>query len=173
MDVDKKASNQCIEEFAASLLDEDKLKAFLDFYNFLNINKLGKGKTGRKVNGSWAIKYRNQKIGHFRLHENSWSIDYFDLFQRIKWFEECEKYLTAELKDFILANINTTSNCCIKGICHSIENQVILGEMFNSRVCACCPIMLVNPDGKTIEYAKKLVLIGKNIVAEIMESSMK
>ena len=84
MDVDKKASNQCIEEFAASLLDEDKLKAFLDFYSFLSINKLGKVKTGRKEKGSWAIKHKNTKIGHFRFHENAWSIDYFDLFQRIK-----------------------------------------------------------------------------------------
>ena len=171
--MDKKTSNQCIEEIAASLLDEDKMEAFFDFYSFLNINKLGKGKTGRKVEGSWAIKYKNKKIGHFRFHENSWSIDYFDLFQRIKWFEECEKYLTAELKDFILVNINTTSNCCIKGICHSSENQVILGERFNRRVCACCPIVLANPDGKPLEYAKELVLIGKNIVAEIMEGSIK
>ena len=171
--MDKKASNQCIVEFATSLLDKDKLEAFLAFYDFLNINKLGKGKTGRKVNGSWAIIYKNKKIGHFRLHEDSWSIDYFDLFQRIKWFDKCEKYLTIDLKDFILANVNTTSNCCIKGICNSVENQAILGKMFNGRVCACCPIILANPDGKTLEYAKELVLVGKNIVVEIMESSVK
>ena len=159
----EKRANQSIEEIAASLLDKDKLKTFLDFYDFLSNNRLGKGKTGRST---WAIKYKNRRIGSFTFRGNLWSIRYFDFFYRIEWFEKCEKYLTAELKDFILNNINTTSSCCVKGSCHSVENKIILGKMFNSRVCACGPIMLINPDGKTLEYAKELVLIGKNIITE-------
>jgi hypothetical protein len=170
MKMGEKRSNQSIEEIAASFLDEDKLKPFLDFYDFLKSNKLRKGKTGRTGISSWVIKYKNKKIGHFRFHGNLWSIDYFDLFSRNQWFEKCEKYLSAELKDFILTNINTTSSCCVKGKCHSVENRIILGKMFNSRVCACGPIMLINPDGKTLEYAKELVLMGKNIIAEMAES---
>lgn len=170
----EKKSNQSIEEIAASLLDEDKLKNFLDFYEFLNSNKLGKRRTGRKPDGKkWAITYKNQKIGHFNYHRSLWTISLFDLFPRKKWFEKCEKYLTAELKDFILTNINTAASCCVKGVCHSSENIIILGKMFNSRVCACGPILLINPDGKTLEYAKDLVLIGKNIVAEIAVRSIK
>lgn len=166
----EKRSDQSIEEIAASLLDEDKLKTFFDFYDFLNSNKFGKVKTG--IN-AWSIKYKNKRIGSFRFDGNLWLIRYFDLFQRIKWFEKCEKYLAAELKDFILTNINTTSSCCVKGICHSVENKIILGKLFNCRVCACGPIILINPDGKTLEYAKELVLTGKNIIAEMAESSMK
>lgn len=165
-----KKSNQSIEEIAASILDEDKLKTFLDFYGFLKINKLGKAQTSR---GTWAIKYKNKRIGAFILYENLWSIRYFDLFYRINWFEKCEKYLTTELKDFILSNINTASDCCVRGVCHSAENKYILGKMFNSRVCACGPIFLTTPDGKTLEYAKELVLIGKNIIAEMAASSIK
>jgi hypothetical protein len=170
MKMGEKRSNQSIEEIATRFLDEDKLKPFLDFYNFLNSNKLGKGKTGI---GSWAIKYKNKKIGHFRFHGNIWSINCFDLFPRNQWFEKCKKYLSAELKEFILTNINTTSSCCVKEKCHSVENRIILGKMFNSRVCSCGPIMLINPDGKTLEYAKELVLMGKTIIAEMAENNIK
>ena len=169
----EKRSTQRIEEIAANLLDENKLKTFLDFYAFLSSNKIGKAKTGRKINGSWAIQYKNKKIGHFHIGENLWSIDYFDLFSRNKWFEKCEKYLTTEMKDFVLTNINTVSSCCVKGICHSVEYKIIFGKMINSRMCACRPINLDNPDSKTLEYAKELVLIGKNITAEMAESSIK
>ena len=160
-------SDQIIKEFAASrIVDEDKLKTFLDFYDFLGKNKLGIVKTGRVINGSWAINYKNKKIGHFGISNNSFRIDYFDLFPRNKWFEKCEKHLSAELKDLILTHISTTGECCVKGICHSIENKNILGKIFLNRVCACRPIVIISPDGKTLEYAKELVLIGKTIIAE-------
>lgn len=156
-------SNQSIGEIAASFLDEDKLKAFMVFNDFLGSYRFGKGKTGRST---WAIKYKNRRIGSFAFRENVWTIRYFDLFYRIEWFERSEKYLTAELKDFILASINTTSDCCIKKTCHSIENKIILGKMFNSRICACGPIMVINPEDKTLEFAKELVLIGKKVIDE-------
>ena len=155
--------NQNIKEKAAILLAKDKLNTFLDFYNFINNNKLGKGKTGKNT---WAIKYKNKRIGSFRLHENSWSIRFFDLFDRNKWFEKCEKHLTADIKKFILANINTTSGCCIKGTCHSAENRIILGKTFRERVCACGPVFLSSPEDQTLEYAKELALMGKKIIAE-------
>jgi len=163
----EKRSNQNIEVIAASFLEKDKLKTFLDFNSFLSNNKLRKGKTGRTGVGSWTISCNNKKIGHFNFRENLWSIDFFDLFSRNEWFEKCEKQLTPELKDFVLSNINTTSSCCVKETCHSVENKEILGVVFNSRVCACRPIVLVNPDGKALAYAKELVLIGKNIIAEM------
>ena len=166
----RKKLNQDIEETAASSLDENKLKTFLCFYDFLKSHRLEKRQTGRTT---WAIKYKNKKIGHIGFHDNVWSIDYFDLFARNEWFERCEKYVTAELKGFILTNINTTRSCCVTGTCRSIENKIILGKMFNSRMCACGPIILFNPDGKTLEYAKELVLIGKNIIAEMAESNIK
>lgn len=172
----REKSSQSIKEIASCLLDENKLKTFLEFYDFLNSNKFRKGNTGFNPKANrykWAIKYKNKRIGSFLFHGNTWSISYFDLFNRSNWFEKCEKYLTAELKDFILTNLNTTSTCCVKRTCHSVENKIILGEMVNSRVCACGPIMLNNPDGKIFEYAKELVLIGKSIVTEMAVSSIK
>lgn len=166
----RKRLTQNVEETAASLLYEDELKTFLCFYEFLKSNKLGKGQTGKNT---WAINYKNKKIGHFSFRGNLWAIDCFDLFSRNKWFEKCEKYLTFELKDFILTNINTTSDCCVKGTCWSVENAIILGKMFNGRMCACRPIVLINPVGRTLENVKELVLIGKNIVSEMASSSIK
>ncbi len=164
-------SSQSIEEIAAGLLDEDNRKSFLDFYDFLTSNKLGKRKTGRKPDSkNWAITYRNKKIAHFNWYKNVWSINIFDLFPQNNWFEKCEKYLTDELKDFILTNINTTSSCCVKGVCHSVEHKNIFGKTFSGRVCACAPIIFMNPEGKTLENAKKLILIGKNIIAEMAEN---
>ena len=179
MEVNK--SNQIIEEYAANCLTEDKLKNFLDFLEFLNKSKLGKTKTGRKVNGSWAIQYENKMIGSFVLGKidgydrgSSWSISYFNLFSRNEWFEKCEKYLSAEMKDFVLSNINTTSNCCVvEGKCHPVENRIILGKMFTGKVCSCRPIKLSDPNGRTLEYAKELAIIGKSIIAETAESSIK
>jgi hypothetical protein len=128
-------------------------------------------KTGRKVNGSWAIQYKNKMIGSFVL-ESSWSLRFFNLFSRIQWFEKCEEYLSTEMKNFILTNINTTSACCLgEGKCHSVKNIIILGNEFNSRVCACRPIVLINPEGKTLEHAKELALIGKNVISEMSASS--
>jgi len=165
----EKTPNQNIEEIASIFLDENKLKTFLDFYDFLKNNKLRKAKTGRTGISKWTILYRNKKIGHFNFLENLWSIDYFDLFDRNKWLEKCDKYLTTELNKFILTNINTTSDCCVNKRCWSVENKIILGKLFNGRVCACRPIEIINPDGEALEYAKALALLGKNIITEMEE----
>lgn len=179
MEVNK--SDQIIKEYAENCLNADKLKNFIDFLDFLKKNKLGKAKTGRKVNGSWAIQYKNKMIGSFVLGKidgydcgNSWSIRYFNLFSRNEWFEKCEKHLSAEMKDFVLSNINNTSSCCVvEGKCHPVENKIILGKMFTGKVCSCRPIKLNDPNGKTLEYAKELAIIGKTIIAETAESSTK
>ena len=94
------------------------------------------------------------------------------MFFRNKWFEKCEKHLSAELKDLILTHINTTGECCVRGTCHSIENKNILGKIFLNRVCACRPIVIINPDEKILEYVKELALIGKNIIAETAQNNM-
>jgi len=68
-----------------------------------------------------------------------------------------------ELKEFILAHINTNPGC---GTCKGVENQMILGKMFE-RVCHCHALLLYNPDDKALEYAKELVSINKNIIDDI------
>jgi len=169
--MEKIKSNQVIAEYAEKCLDKDKLKTFLEFCDFLSKNKLGIRKTGRKINGSWAIIYKNKMIGGFYISNNSWGIRYFNLFPRNDWFNKCEKYLSVELKDFILNNINTTAGCCINKTCHSRDNIIVLGKLFSERVCACVPIYIDNPNKKALEHTKELAMIGKNIIAEIAANS--
>jgi|GEM_PF-3415674 len=161
-----KMSNQniTIEEMAAYYLDEDKLKAFSSFYDFLTDNKIGKRKSGKYT--WWAFTYKSKRIFTLTFYENSWRMVFFNLHQKDKWFEKIEKYLTPELKEFILKNISTDFKCCIKGQCNAIENRVILGKLFEKRTCACAPIGIFNPDADAIEYTKELALIGKKIISE-------
>jgi hypothetical protein len=162
----EKKAKLTITEIAENLLDGDKLKNFLDFYEFLKNNKLSMEMSGK---GRWVVKYKKKRICHLCARDisgtpqNSWFISYYkdkDL------LEKCEKYVTDELKKFILDNINIKSGSDCEG-CAGKENTVILGKLFTSRVCGCHTLMLKDPDGKTIEYAKEIVLMNKQIAADI------
>jgi len=142
------------------LLDGDKLKNFLDFNDFLKKSKVTKGKTN-KADTSWAVRYKNKMICHFRAYKDLWWISYF---KQEELLENCGEYVTDALKEFILANINTNPGC---GGCNGRENKIVLGKMFD-RVCGCHLLLLKNPDGKALEYAKELVSINKNTVDDIM-----
>ena len=102
----RKSSTLDIENIATNLLDTDKLKEFLDFYDFLHKNKLGK---------------KDRKNSSY-----SWTIGLFNLFPAVNRFEKIGKYSNAELIDFVSSNINAASGCCIKWVCHSVENKIIL-----------------------------------------------
>ena len=152
-------------ELAGKLLDGDKLKSLLDFHEFLKSIKVQKGQTGVKNLG---VGYHSREICSLRLGEGFWYITYFkDYYRRAKLFEKCEKYFTGELKEFILENINTTPGIVTScRNCDTPKNKVILGRMFDV-VCNCHQIVLKNPDGKTLEYAKEIVLIAKNVIDDI------
>jgi hypothetical protein len=155
-----------IAGIAEKNLDKKKKKNFLDFYGFLNEHALGTRKVVNRWEIRWSITCTGKKIGAFHVHDDSWSVSFFHLFHTKKWFDYCDKYLTDEMKEFILANINTTSNCCVKGICQSVENATILGKSFNRRVCACVPFIINNPNGKTLLYAKELTKMCKDIFSD-------
>ena len=157
---------------AEKKLDEEKLKNFLDFYDFLNAHELGTRKVVNRWGIRWSITYAGKKIGSFSIRGDSWSISFFHLFHTKKWFENCEKYLTNEMKGFVLANINTTSSCCVKRICQSVENATILGKSFSGRVCGCEPFTIDNPYGKTLLYAKDLTAICRDTFAEWLENGI-
>ena len=139
----------------------------MDFYDYINEHELGTRKITNRFEIRWTITYKGKKIGAFHLHGDSWSVSFFHLFQTKKWFEYSEKYLTDEIKDFILANLNTTASCCVNKKCHSIENVTILGKMINERICVCSPFAINNPNGKTLSYAKELLTICRNTFVDM------
>jgi len=160
--VAEKKVTPTIEEMVTDLIDGDKLKNFLDFNDFLKNNRFAKAKTA-KNSCTWAVKHKNMNICSLRVRNDHWYITYFKGFTRKKWFDKCEKYITDELKQFILdnININTAPGIC----CGGVQNVTILGEKF-ANVCHCHPLWVNSPNGKALDYAKELVLIGKNIVTE-------
>jgi len=154
-------------ELAAKLLDENKLKSLLDFNEFLKSNKFQKRATGIKNLG---ISYNRYEICSLRLGEDFWFITFFkDYYRRAKLFEQCEEYLTDELKEFILDNINTKPGFITGCKTCTPENKIILEKMFDV-VCNCHQIVLKNLDDKTLEYAKEIVLIAKNVVDDIVSN---
>jgi len=156
-------AKQNFEIAVSDLLDGDKLKNILEFYAFLKENKLSVSLT---ANHSWTVKYKGKRVCYFRVSNNYWFISYFK--RSGEMFERSEKYVTDELRDFILSNVKTDLGC---NGCLGDGRKVIFGQEFNT-VCWCHPIWLNNPDGKPFEFAKELVLIGKNVIVDILDGKM-
>ena len=149
------------ESAVSDLLAGDKLSNILEFYSFLKENKLSVTLT---ATNSWTVKYKGKRVCYFRVSSGYWFISYFK--RSGEMFERSESYITTELKDFIHNNIKTDLGC---SGCVGDGRKVILGKEYDT-VCWCHPIWLNNPDGEVLRFAKELVLIGKNIVADMIES---
>ena len=149
-------------ELAPKLLDGDKLKNLLDFCEFLKGIKVQRGQSAAKNLG---VSYYRREICSVRLGEDFWRITFFkDYYRRAKLFEKCEEYFTGELKAFILENINTAPGSVTScKNCDTPKDKVILGRKFEA-VCNCHQIVINNPDGKALEYAKEIVSIAKNFI---------
>jgi hypothetical protein len=144
------------------LLDGEKLKSFLDFNESLKNKQLSKGATTKGNSGyiGYAIRYKGYMICHFRAYQDYWFISYFKSVD----INKCKGFVSDELKEFILENIVTIPPC--QG-CQGRDNKIIFDKHFD-KVCGCHLLRLNNPDGKALEYAKKLILINKNIVDDIL-----
>jgi len=161
-----------IAGIAEQKLDEDRLRDFLGFYDYINDLKLGTRKVINRFEIRWTITYTGKKIAAFHLNGDSWSVSFFHLFKAKRWFDYCEKYLTDEMKGFILANMNTSAGCCVKKRCQSVENVTLLGKYFNERVCGCSPFSINNPSGKTLLYAKELTTICRDAFVDMDRSGI-
>ena len=153
-----------IDDFAKSFLDNDQLKNVVYFNEFLKNNELTAEKTSKYF---WSVMYEGIRICTIAFHsgslpKNSWWIRCFGHYHGSdELLDLCEKYLTEDLKNLILNNINEPG--CKN--CKSFKSKVIIGEMFD-RVCWCTPFRFINPDGKFLEYAKEFVLANKNAVID-------
>ena len=149
-----------IEEIAENYLDGEKLKCFLDFNESLKKKNLSKSTTSTGKNGyqGWAVRYKGHMICHFRAYRDYWFISYFKSVD----INKCEKYVSDELKEFILENI--VSPLC-QG-CQGQDDRIILGKKF-AKVCGCHLLHLKNPNGKALEHAKELIMVNKNIIDNI------
>jgi hypothetical protein len=168
-----------VEDIARDLLDEEKLANLLDFLELLKANKL----TPRwYATNSWTVKHKNKTVCVIKMNwipqpsdkENYWGI-YHSHFTREKWFVDYDRYLTDHrLKGFIWDNINPPYACSQKGgtvICKGRPDMIILGKPFKS-VCSCYSLVAKNPEGKTLEQAKELVLFIKNYIVDLATTDL-
>jgi len=148
------------EDFAKSLLKNDMLKNALYFNEFLRNNGLTTEKASKYF---WSVGHEGTRICTISIRENGWWIRCFGRTDGSdELLDMCEKYLTDDLKNLILNNIREPQ--CKK--CKSFKSKIILGKMFK-RVCWCTPFLFINPNGKSLEQAKEIVLINKKTALDI------
>ena len=144
-----------VEDVAMNYLEEDNLKNLFNFLEFLKSIKLN---PRWHATNSWSINHKGKKICYIQLSEkHSWTIMHNRLF-----FEEYDKYVDDELKEFVWNNMNSPR--CAPN-CNGLESLTIMGKKFDE-VCSCWPLMIDNADGATLEYLKKIIEIRKNIIAD-------
>ena len=154
-----------IDDFAKSFLNSNMLENALRFSDFLRANELVAEKASKYF---WCVKHEGIRICTISIRENSWWIRYFGRTDGShELLDSCEKYLTEDLKDIILNNINEPH--CKN--CNSFISKSIWGKMFN-RVCWCTPFCLSNPDGKSLDYAKEIILICKKTATDIVSGRL-
>ena len=163
----QKSAKPKVEDVAVELINGDNLENLMDFLKFLKDNKL----TPRWQScNSWSVRYKNKSVCYVNLNdrEKVWMIRHSQ-FTRDNWFIDYDKYITDdELKKFILDNINAP--LCVGRGCKGRQNITILGKHFDS-VCNCWPLTLKNPNGASLECAKKLILVIKSFIADLAAES--
>ena len=154
-----------IEDYAKTVLDKDELKNVICFNEFLLENELVAERTSKYFYSVMHEKIRICTIAFYGriLSKNCWWIRFFGRYHgSSEMLHLSEKYLSEELKTLIINNISLPG--CKN--CNSFESIMIFGKMFD-RVCWCTPFRLINLDGKSLEYAKEIVLINKKTAADI------
>ena len=164
----KKIDKLNIEDYAKNVLDKDEIRNVICFNEFLLENDLVAERTSKYFYSVMHKKIRICTIGFYGrvLAKNCWWIRCFGRFHgSSEMLNLSEKYLSEELKAFIINNISLPG--CKN--CNSFESIKIFGKMFD-RVCWCTPFRLVNPKDKSLEYAKELVLANKKAASDIAVS---
>jgi len=167
----EKKINSKLVELSTSVLDNDKINDFLDFVSFLINNELS---LQNKSTYSWWVSYKKARICTINLYgeirykpDGSWSI-----YPKGEFFTEYDKYvIDADVRKLILnsLNFNLCDKCKGDG-CANFEKRQYRTTIFGkncSSICSGIPIKIINPCGQSLEYAKHLILITKNIIADI------
>ena len=141
-------------------------KNALDFVEWLRENQLPPRWAGIFA---WKVYYKNQYICYINFSypaKGSWEVKPNRLF-----FEEYGKYITDdELKKFVLDDIVHLPGCNRE--CGRKKNIEFLGKRFDE-ICSCWPFVIKNPDGAALEKLKKLVLVSRDIIADLAAAGKK
>lgn len=146
-----------LEDFAKiTLADNEKLKNVLDFINFLSENGLFTEKVSKHF---WAVKHKKVRLCTMRVGTDYWWIRFYGRTDGgDELLDNCGKYMSDELKEFLISRINEAHCKPCNG-----KSKLFFGKLFE-RVCWCSPVGIGSPDGKNFEYVKETVLINRATV---------
>ena len=157
------------DAFSEFLIGETKNNA-LNFIAWLRENKLTPRWDGIF---RWKVSYKSKYICYIALlwptSNGIWEIKPNRLF-----FWEYSKYITDDkLKQFALDMVQLPGcNMDNRKWCGRMRNMEFLGEKFDE-VCGCWPFKVKNLDSAALERLKELVLMSRDIIADINAASKK
>jgi hypothetical protein len=153
------------EDVIPDFFDGDIKKNALDFVTWLRENNLPPRWAGIYT---WKVYYKSQYICYINFSypaKGSWMVKPNRLF-----FGEYGKYIIDdEMKKFVL-NIVQLPGC--NRLCGRKKDIEFLGKKFEE-ICSCWPFYIKNPDGAALENLKKLVLISKDIIGDLIAAGKK
>lgn len=154
---DQKKAKKPIDEEVQEFLTGETRKYAEEFISFLRENKMSP-QWGAK--DSYNLSYKTRRVciikfsqGSFELRLNTqYNEEFNDVFQDEP--DEVQKFL-----------LDTTISCFGCGTCKPGITMTLLGKPMKG-LCYNPVINMLNPDGKWLELAKKLVLLRKKAIAE-------
>jgi len=150
-----------IEERINNVLSGDTLNNALDFAAFLRANELSPEL--HDSGDGWSILYRNDSIGFILVNgvaeiPGPWTV----------WFNSCDfgdnGSVDDDLKETAWAHASICGHFSSGGkVCGCGDqpgfHRTIFGKVFENRCHS--PLMFTNPDAKTLEHVKRLMLMLK------------
>ena len=150
-----------IEERINNVLSGDTLNNALDFAAFLRANELSPEL--HDSGDGWSILYRNDSIGFILVNgvaeiPGPWTV----------WFNSCDfgdnGSVDDDLKETAWAHASICGHFSSGGkVCGCGDQpgfrRTIFGKVFENRCHS--PLMFTNPDAKTLEHVKRLMLMLK------------
>lgn len=153
------------EDVIPDFFDGDTGKNASDFVAWLRENNLPPRWTQIYA---WKVYYKSKYICYLNFSypaKGDWIVKPNRLF-----FEEYGKYITDdELKKFVL-DIVQLPGCNRE--CGRKKDTEFLGKKFDE-ICSCWPFCIKNPEGAALENLKKLILVSRDIIGDIVAASKK
>ena len=145
------------EEMIPLFVNDDQQQAALDFIAYIRACKM---KPTWVSGNSWAYKYKNKRVGYFKINsDGNWVLWLFT--QKDSFFREFILNEPNELKQYALENITKKTPC---GGCMPYLNRRAVNEDFEN-MCSGSNVYMENPNENLVELAKRLIALRREAIS--------
>lgn len=149
---EQKKTRPKIDDVISDLLDNERKNAALDFLAFLKSHKM----TPQWVSlNAWSVKYKGKPVCSIKFYDlrlymdkGTWRICHSGEYDNDLSFDN-------NIKDIIYNNVYFCRDCAGTSASHSVQSRILSRKFTN--VCPYFKIQFENPDGDTLDCAKRLV----------------